>query len=94
MAVRDDFIDDRLSADARERRFARRINIGHDNAIGVIESAPKLLPQRFRPRIAMRLKHRQDAIAPGRFRGRERRANLGRMMRVIVHEQKAVALRI
>ena len=40
----------------------------------------------------MRLKHRQHAFAPGRFRGRERRANFGRMMRVIVDQQKAIAL--
>ena len=92
MAVRDDFIDDRLPADAGKRRFARRINVGHDDAVGVVESAPELAPQRLRARIAMRLKHRQHAIAPGRARGRERRANLGRMMRVIVHQEKALAL--
>ncbi len=92
MAVRDDFIDDRLSADAGKRRFARRVNVGHDDAVGVIESAPELAPQRLGPRIAMRLKHGQNAITSGGFRGRERRANLGGMMRVIVHEQEAIAL--
>ena len=92
MSVRDDLIDDRLPADAGNRRFARRINVGHDDTIGVIEGRAKFLPQRLGPRIAMRLKHRQDAFAPGRFRGRERGANFGRMMRVVVDQQKALAL--
>ena len=75
-----------------KRRFARRINVGHHHAVGVVESAPELAPQRFGPRIAMRLEHRQHALASGGSRGRERRANLGGMMRVIVHQQKALAL--
>src|ERR1043166_45253 len=40
----------------------------------------------------MRLEHRENPIASGRFRRRERRVYLGGMMRVIVHEQKARAL--
>ena len=40
----------------------------------------------------MRLKHRENAIAPRRFCRRKRGANLGGMMRVIIHEEKAIAL--
>ena len=40
----------------------------------------------------MRLKHGEDAIAAGRFRRGQRRANLGRMMGVIVHQQEPIAL--
>ena len=42
MTMRDDLIHDRLAADAGQGRFARGINVGDDNAIGVIEGAPKL----------------------------------------------------
>ena len=41
MSVRDDFVGNRLPADSGNRRFARRINVSHDHAIGIIESAPK-----------------------------------------------------
>ncbi len=92
MPVRDDLIGDGLSADAGKRRFARGINIGHQDAVGIIEGAPELAPQGLGPRVAVRLKHREHAIAPGGFRGRERGANLGGMMRVIVHQQEAIAL--
>ena len=43
MAVFHDFIDNRLPADSGNRRFARRINIRHHHAIGLIEGAAKLL---------------------------------------------------
>src|SRR5437660_10903249 len=92
MAVRHDFINDRLPSDAGKRRLARCVNVGDDYTIGIVEGAPKFAPQRFRARIAVRLKHREDAIASGRLRSREGRADLGGMMRVIVHQQKAVAL--
>ena len=72
--------------------LARRVNIGDDDMIGVVKGAAKFVPQRLGARITMRLKHRQDAFAAGRFRGRERGADLGRMMRVIVDEEKAIAL--
>ena len=90
--VRGNRIGDGLPAHARQRRLARGVNVGHDDAIGIIEGRAKLLPQRLGARIAMGLKHRQDAFAPGRSRGRERGPNLGRMMRIIVHEEKAFAL--
>jgi hypothetical protein len=39
----------------------------------------------------MRLKHRQHTFASGRARGRERRSNLSRVMRVIVDQKKSIA---
>ena len=41
MTVSHDFVGNRLAADARNRRFARRINVGHNHAIGVVEGAAK-----------------------------------------------------
>ena len=73
MTVRNYFIDDCLSTDAGKRRFARGINVGHHDAIGAIERAPKLASECFCARIAMGLKHRENAVASGRFRGRQGR---------------------
>ena len=73
-------------------RLTRRINVGDDDVIGVVECRAKFDAQRFGPRIAMRLKHRQHAFATGGFGGRERGADLRRMMGVIIDEQKALAL--
>ena len=92
MAVLRDRVGDRLAANARQGGFARRVNIGDDDMIGVVESRAEFVPQRLGAGIAMRLEHRQDAFAAGRARGRERGANLGRMMRVVVDEEKAIAL--
>ena len=92
MTVRRDFIRDRLARDPRQRFFACWINIGNHDALGVIERAPELTLQRFRPRVAMRLEHRQDSLASRCSRCGERRGNFRRMMRVIVHEQKTLAL--
>ena len=39
----------------------------------------------------MRLKHCQHAIAPSRTRGREGGPNFGRMMRIIIDQQKSIA---
>ena len=71
MSVRDDFIHDRLSADAGNRRFARRINVGDDDAIGIVKRAAEFFAQRLRARIAMRLKHRRGR-ACGRSISRSR----------------------
>ena len=86
MSMRRDFVGDGLAGDSLERRFACRINIGHNHAIGVIESAPELAPQRLGARITMRLEHREHPVAASGFRGGEGRGNLGGMMCVIVHE--------
>src|SRR5438309_81712 len=92
MAVRDHLIDNCLSANIGKWRFARRVNVSHNNAVGVIERASKLAPECPRPGVAMRLKHCENATTPRRLRGRKRRANLGGLMRIIIYEQKMIAL--
>ena len=42
MAVRRDLVDDRLAAHARYRFLARRIDIGDDDTVGVVESARRI----------------------------------------------------
>ena len=92
MTAFNDFINDRLPADARNRRFARGINIRHHHAIRVVEGAAKPRAKRFRARITMGLKHGEHPLAASRSRSFQCSANFGRMMRVIVNKQKAFAL--
>src|SRR4029453_14895634 len=70
MPVRNDFISDYLSGHSRNRRFARSINVRHYHAVRIIERATKFLPQCFRARITVRLKHGKHALAPDRSRRR------------------------
>src|SRR4051812_10669709 len=91
VAMRQNLIDHRLAADARDPRFACRINVGHQDTIRRIEGGTEFLAQSLSAREAMRLKHRQDAVAAGRASGRQRRADLGWMMRVIVDQKVAFA---
>ena len=44
MAVRRDFVGDHLTADAWNRGFIRSVDVSDDDAICLIERAPKLLP--------------------------------------------------
>ncbi len=50
-----------------------------------MKSAGKFTQKRLGPRVAVRLKQRQHAIPSAVFGRSERRLDLGRMMRVIVH---------
>src|SRR5207244_9503010 len=68
--------------------FRSCVNVGDDHTIGIVEGAAEFAAQRFRARITMRLKHRENTVAPGGFRGREGRANFGGMMRVIVRSEE------
>jgi hypothetical protein len=86
MSPLDDFVDNRLAADAGLRRFARAINVGDHHVICVLEGAAKVAAERFRARIAMGLKHRQDSFATGRPCSFQRSADLRWMMRVIVNQ--------
>src|SRR5437870_7067935 len=92
MTMRRDFIRYRFTADSRNRRLIGGINVGHDHTVGVIEGAAKFFAQRFGARIAMWLKHGQHAFATGRFRGFQRRADLGGVMGIVVNKQKTIAL--
>ena len=89
---RSDLVSDGLPGDSRNRLLHATVNVRHDYAIRIVERATKFLLQRFGARIAMRLKHREHALATNRSRRLERRADFRRMMPVIVHQQKTVAV--
>jgi len=78
-------------ADPGNGRLARRINVGDNNAIGLIEGSAKFLSQRLGSGVAMRLKHCQHAIAPSRTRRSKGGPNFCWMMRIIIDQQKTVA---
>src|SRR5207248_4781316 len=82
MAMLRHSIGNGLPADPGNGRLARWINVGNDNAIGLIEGGTEFLSQGLGPGVAMRLKHCQHAIAPSRSRRGQRRPNFCRMMRI------------
>ena len=92
MPMRCDCVGDSFAADFWERRFARRINVGHDDTIGVIERAAEFFGQRLGARIAMRLKHGEYAFASHRARGLKGRFDFSGMMPVIVHQKETRAV--
>src|SRR6266481_8294056 len=56
-----DSIRQYLCIDSVDRRFARAVNVSHQQHIGVIESTGELVHQIIRPRVAMRLEENDDA---------------------------------
>src|SRR5512139_3034318 len=67
--------------------FSCRINIGKDEDIGVIKGSEKIFEQGLRPRVAVRLKYRDDPLRPTGSRRLERGHNLYWMMAVIIHDE-------
>src|SRR6266542_154982 len=92
MSMLGNFILNSCTANSGNRNFNRGIYVRHDNVVSIIEGAAKFIPQRFRARITMRLKHGQHAPATSRSRGFQRRPNLGGVMVVVVNKQKTIAL--
>ena len=66
MAVSHYFIHDGATTNAGDWSFTRRINICHHDVVSIIERAAEFLAERLRPRVAVRLKHRQHAFAASR----------------------------
>ena len=69
-----------------------RIDVGQDDLFGTLERLAELVEQLRRPRIAVRLKHRDDAPVDARPRGRQHGGDLGRVMAIVVHHQDAAGL--
>src|SRR3984885_15651503 len=76
----------RRPGDSGDRLFAGRIDIGDIQDIGGIESRAKLVSERLRPRIAMRLEHHHHPIPTHSPRHGQSRFYLGGMMSVIVKD--------
>ena len=85
-----DCIRDCLPAHAGNRQLACGINVRQHEHIRVLKRPAKIIPQRLRARVAMRLEHREDAFPSRAARGRERRADLARVMPVVVHDHEAL----
>ena len=86
LALRADFLEDRLAADARQRLLARGIDVGDEQRVRIDRRRAELLLQQLRARVAMRLEEADDA-APA-FRSTavrsQRGRDLRRMMAVVV----------
>ena len=52
--------DQRVAADALDRRLAGGIDIGDDHGVGVVEAGAELVEQAGKPRVAVRLHHGDD----------------------------------
>ena len=97
VAVTLDSFSQHFGVHALDRRLARRIDVGHEQHIGVIEGAGEFVHQIIRPRVAMRLK--QSDYAPVRSADARRaqgRFDLRRVVTVVVdhHHARFVTLEL
>lgn len=82
-----DLLDQGIGMDALDRRLARRIDGRHIHHVGVVEGLGELVHQIAQPRIAVRLHHRDDPAARALARRRQHRADLDRVVAVIVDDR-------
>jgi hypothetical protein len=82
--------DEIVARHALDRLLARRIDIGDDHHVGVVEAGGEFIEQRLQPRVAMRLHHGDDLPPGGGARGAQHGGDLDRMMAVIVEDGRAV----
>src|SRR5580693_9185552 len=69
--------------------LTRRIDLGEHQNVRVIECAAKIVPQKLRARVAVRLKQNQQTLVSASASRFERGTNLGGMMTVIVNQRNA-----
>src|SRR5882724_5042106 len=65
MAVRAQAKHEMVAVDALDWRFARRIDLGDDDSVGIVEAGAEFLEQRLQAGEAMRLHHRDDLSIGG-----------------------------
>ena len=75
-----------------DRIFARGINLGDADHIGLVETGAEILEQAGQARIAMGLMHRDHAAFAGLTRGFQHGGDLDRVMAVIVDDGDAAHL--
>ncbi len=83
-------VGERFAGDSRDRRFSRRIHIHQRQNVGFVEGLHELIPQVLRPRVTVRLKKRQQPVELAASRRFQRRANLGRVVPVVIHNRDVV----
>ena len=86
-------LDQRVGIDAFDRLLAGGIDRRHEHHVGVVEGVLELVHQRLQPGVAVRLHDRDHAPLGAFARCREHRADLGRMMGVIVDDRSHRRLR-
>ena len=85
-----DGVGDDPRGDAVDRLLARRVDRRDDRHVGDAQRLAELAREVARAREEMRLEERDDAtVGIAAARGVERRADLGRMMRVVVDDDRA-----
>ena len=91
MAEALDLFDQSGRRDSFDRGFAGGIDIQNQNDVRQIESPGKVVEQMKCSGKAVRLKDGKDAFEIAALRGAERRADLRRVMRIVVDDGDAVA---
>src|SRR5215467_579905 len=89
MAVRANPLHEISGADAGNRRFARRVDVHHQQHVRLVEGGEELPTQVQRARVAMRLEHGHHAAVEPRLGGGEGGANLHGVVPVIVDHRDA-----
>ena len=92
MTVGQNRIGYRLPGNAGQGGFARSINVRHKNVISIIKGSAELMLECMCPRVTMRLEHGQNTPATRRFRRRERCPDLSRVVGIVIHQKKTIAL--
>ena len=75
---------ERITVDTGNRCFARRINIGDDNGVGIVETRAEIFEQIFDTGVPVRLHHRDNVTLCAGTGGGEDGGNFHGMMTVIV----------
>src|SRR6185312_15205295 len=92
MPARADTLHQSIAIDTRDRWLTGGIYGRDDHMIGVVETRAELLEEIAQPRITMRLHDGDHAFFGRGARGFQHRADLDRMMRVVVEHRDAVPL--
>src|SRR6266700_2600058 len=77
-------------ADSGDVFLARAVNVEHVHAVRAIESASEVVYERIQARVAMRLEDHDEATVAQLPSGFDRRADLGRMVRIVVVDRGAL----
>ena len=80
----------RIGIDTFDRLLPSRIDGRHEHHVGVVEGVLELLHQGLEPRVAVRLHHRDHALLGALARSSENCADLGRVMGIIVDDDRAI----
>ena len=92
MAVGAQALDERSRIDAVDRFLAGWVDRRHEHHVGVVEGVLELFHQRLQAGVAVRLHDRDDALLCALACCREDGADFGRVVSVIIDDDRAVRL--